>query len=113
MPDAYRVRLTPEVLSDLEEIHRHIAKDSPQAAASMVGRLLDAIDSLELFPHRNVVEHQTPKLRYPGAVTTGEALRHLLPRDRGRKGRRHPPHLARGEATAEAVRLTSGGAGAV
>lgn len=65
MPNTYRIRLTPEVLNDLDEIHSHIAKNSPQNAAAMIERLFDAFDSLEQFPHRMVVEHQTPKLQYP------------------------------------------------
>jgi plasmid stabilization system protein ParE len=31
----------------------------------MVERVLDAIDSLEIFPRRTVVERQSPKLKYP------------------------------------------------
>src|SRR5437868_4638729 len=65
MPEHYRVRLTSEALSNLEEIHTYIAKDSPQNAAAMLERILDAIDSLEIFPHRTVVERQSPSLRFP------------------------------------------------
>jgi plasmid stabilization system protein ParE len=31
----------------------------------MLGRIFDAIDLLELFPHRTVVERQAPTLKYP------------------------------------------------
>ena len=64
MTEHYRVRLTPQVLSDLEEIHAYIAEDSPRNAASMLERILDAIDSLEMFPHRTVVERQDRALKY-------------------------------------------------
>jgi len=60
MPDRYRVRLSTDVLHDLQEIHAYIAKDSPPAAAKMIEKLLDAIDSLEILPHRNIVERQSP-----------------------------------------------------
>ncbi|HEX4796304.1 MAG TPA: type II toxin-antitoxin system RelE/ParE family toxin [Humisphaera sp.] len=65
MPDLYRVRLSADVLHDLEQIYAHIAKDSPAAAGRMIEKLLDAIDSLEILPHRNIVERQSPKLKYP------------------------------------------------
>ena len=65
MSPRFRVRLTPQALSDLEEIHAVISRDSPQNAASMIERILDSIDLLELFPHRTVVERQTSSLKYP------------------------------------------------
>jgi toxin ParE1/3/4 len=61
----YRVRLTPQALADLEEIHTYISRDSPQNAESVIARILDSIDLLEIFPHRTVVERQTPRLKYP------------------------------------------------
>ena len=63
MPEHYRVRITPQALSDLELIHAYIARDSPQSAASVLERILDAIESLEIFPHRTVVERQVPILK--------------------------------------------------
>src|ERR1044072_8655316 len=65
MSPSYRVRLTPQALADLEEIHAAISVDSPQNAASMIERFLDSIDLLEVFPHRTVVERQTSSLKYP------------------------------------------------
>src|SRR5690349_266029 len=65
MSQHYRVRLTQQALDDLEEIHAFIAKDSPQNAALMIERIFDSIDLLEIFPHRTVVERQTPSLKYP------------------------------------------------
>jgi plasmid stabilization system protein ParE len=61
----YRVRLATQALLDIDEIHAHIAKDSPFAAAAMIGRIFDAIDALEIFPHRTVVERQDPGLAHP------------------------------------------------
>src|SRR5437763_11872125 len=65
MPGQYHVRLSAEVLRDLEGIHAYIAKDSISAASKMIQTLLDAIDSLEVLPHRAVVERQSAKLKYP------------------------------------------------
>ena len=31
----------------------------------MIERIMDSIDTLEIFPHRTVVERQDPNLRYP------------------------------------------------
>jgi addiction module RelE/StbE family toxin len=65
MERGFRVRLTAQALSDLEEIHTAISRDSPQNAASMIERILNAIDLLEVFPHRAVVERQASSLKYP------------------------------------------------
>jgi plasmid stabilization system protein ParE len=52
MPDTYLVRITPRALADLEHIFEHIRQDSPQNAASMIAKLVDAIDGLNILPHR-------------------------------------------------------------
>jgi plasmid stabilization system protein ParE len=52
MPDAYQVRITPRASSDLEEIFDYIRQFSPQNAGTMIERLMDAIDGLEMFPSR-------------------------------------------------------------
>src|SRR5687768_15711538 len=65
MSERYRVRLTSQALSDLDQIHATIARDSPQNAASMIERILNSIDLLEVFPHRTVVERMTSSLKYP------------------------------------------------
>jgi plasmid stabilization system protein ParE len=49
---AYKVIILPEALDDLQQIHNHIAADSPESAARMVERLLQAIDSREEMPRR-------------------------------------------------------------
>jgi toxin ParE1/3/4 len=61
---AYHIILSPEAGADIEAIHEFIGKTSPQNAAAMVGRILDAITSLETFPHRNVVEHRSDKIAH-------------------------------------------------
>ena len=52
-----------EAASDLQSLHESISKDSPQNAANVVGRILDAIATLETFPHRKVVEWKSGRLR--------------------------------------------------
>ena len=52
MPDSYRVRITPRALADLRGIFDYIAKDSSQNAQGMIRRLLDAVDGLDILPHR-------------------------------------------------------------
>lgn len=52
MPDTYVVRITPRALSDLEAIFEYIRRDSPQNASAMIARLLDAVDGLNILPHR-------------------------------------------------------------
>jgi plasmid stabilization system protein ParE len=63
--EAYRVIITPRAASDLEQIRDHIARDSPANAAAMITAILDALEPLKQFPHRTVVERQSPKLRHP------------------------------------------------
>lgn len=52
MTEHYRVRIMPQASNDLEEIGTYIEQDSPQNAASIAQKLLEAIDSLELLPRR-------------------------------------------------------------
>jgi plasmid stabilization system protein ParE len=52
MSATHRVILTASALADLEAIAGHIRRDSPQSAASMAERILDAIDSLVSMPTR-------------------------------------------------------------
>jgi addiction module RelE/StbE family toxin len=65
MAGDYRVRLTPQALEDLDEIHAFISRQLPQNAAQMLERIFDAIDLLEIFPHRTVVERQAASLKHP------------------------------------------------
>ena len=52
MPQIYHVRLNAAVLAQLESIFHYIEQDSPQNAAKLIERILDGIESLDLFPHR-------------------------------------------------------------
>lgn len=61
----YRLIITPRAGRDLERIHEYISKDSPQNADAMISRILDALELVKQFPHRTIVEHQSPKIRYP------------------------------------------------
>ena len=61
----YRVIITPRAAGDLEGIHDFISKDSVQNADAMVNRLLGALEPLKEFPHRTVVAHQSPRLKFP------------------------------------------------
>lgn len=63
--DPYRVIITPRAGADIQSIYDYIASDSQRNAAAMVARILDALEPLKLFPHRTVVERQSPKLRHP------------------------------------------------
>ena len=65
MPTRYRILLAKRAASDLESISDYIAQDSPANAAKMVARILDAIELLKIFPHRNVLEGQHSKIRHP------------------------------------------------
>jgi plasmid stabilization system protein ParE len=65
MPPAFHLIFSPEAADNLLEIYEHISRNSPRNAARMVSRILDAIDNLEEFPHRNVVEHRSKKLKHP------------------------------------------------
>ncbi len=64
MPDHYRVRITPRASCDIVGICTYIEQDSPRNAASVTQELLDAIDPLEVFPHRyKVHEHRRDRAK--------------------------------------------------
>lgn len=52
MPDRFLVRISPRAADDLVWICTAIESQSPQNAAIVAVRLIDAIDSLAIFPHR-------------------------------------------------------------
>ena len=52
MPELYRVHITPLALANLESIFHHVRKDSPENAARLTEKLLDAVDDLEFMPTR-------------------------------------------------------------
>jgi plasmid stabilization system protein ParE len=56
MDEPYRIIIAPEAAGDLAAIHNYIAQDSSVHAAKTVQRILDAIATLRLFPHRTVYQ---------------------------------------------------------
>src|SRR3712207_619132 len=62
MPTTYRVRLTATAGKHLAEIYDYIEQHSPQNAAEVVRRLIGAIDSLEMLPHRYPVVEESEVL---------------------------------------------------
>jgi toxin ParE1/3/4 len=52
MPDTYRIKYTRQAADQLEGVFAYIERDSPENARKLIGRILDAIESLDLFPHR-------------------------------------------------------------
>jgi addiction module RelE/StbE family toxin len=52
MPDTYQIRIAPRALADLESIFDYIAQDSRQNAEGLIQKLLDAIEGLNILPHR-------------------------------------------------------------
>jgi toxin ParE1/3/4 len=65
MTPAFKIILSPEAATDLQAIYEYIAQDSPRNAANLVGKLLDAIESLNTFPHRTVAQHEGRGLLQP------------------------------------------------
>lgn len=43
--------LSPGALKDLNAIYDYIAKDKPRAASETIGKLLRAVEQLELYPN--------------------------------------------------------------
>jgi plasmid stabilization system protein ParE len=52
MGDSYRVVISGRAAADIVAVHDYIAADSPQNAAAVARRILQAIDQLGVFPHR-------------------------------------------------------------
>jgi len=51
-----KIRISPRALDDLRNVFGWIRKDSPQNAERMIKLLLDAIDGLDILPHRYPVQ---------------------------------------------------------
>jgi toxin ParE1/3/4 len=62
MPESYRIHFTTKAAADLEGIFDYVEKDSPQNATRLIQRLLDAIGSLKILPHRNRIVKDTEVL---------------------------------------------------
>jgi plasmid stabilization system protein ParE len=59
LPTRYRIILLPRASNDIAAICSYIEQDSPQNAAIVAQSLMDAIDALEILPHRyRVHEHR-------------------------------------------------------
>jgi toxin ParE1/3/4 len=56
MPEPYEIILSDNVDGELEEIFDYIAQDSPTHAAKLIAQIRDAIDGLQFFPLRQIVE---------------------------------------------------------
>jgi addiction module RelE/StbE family toxin len=60
-----RIIWSPQALRDIESIRAYIAEDSPRVAELVVGRIVKAVDRLEVFPEsgRKVPERNDPDVR--------------------------------------------------
>ncbi|HEX4125649.1 MAG TPA: type II toxin-antitoxin system RelE/ParE family toxin [Tepidisphaeraceae bacterium] len=65
MNDPYRLIIAPRAAFELAQIHDYIAKRSPQAATTMVTRILDGLERLCEVPHRTQVLSQPLGLKHP------------------------------------------------
>jgi plasmid stabilization system protein ParE len=65
MPETYRVSITLNAATELAGIFQFIGQDSPQNAAAVISRLLDAMDSLDTFPKRHKLIKDTHALGVP------------------------------------------------
>jgi plasmid stabilization system protein ParE len=73
-PPRFRIIIQPKALVDLERIHGHISGDSAINASSVVGQLVNAVESLATLPNRFKVHerrvnpsksvHSMPVARY-------------------------------------------------
>jgi len=57
---AYRVRLTPESETGIEELYRWLIARSPLRGAEWFNRMMDAIESLASHPQRRPLAPETP-----------------------------------------------------
>jgi toxin ParE1/3/4 len=46
------VRWSPEAADDLEQIVRHVQRDSPEVARKLAAIMIDAVGGLSMFPKR-------------------------------------------------------------
>jgi plasmid stabilization system protein ParE len=68
MSPRYRIEYAPKAKAELTAIHDYIAQDSAQNAANMIEKILHAIDGLDTFPMRRVVQEPSKRLPYPVRV---------------------------------------------
>jgi len=65
-----KVRYSPRVLAQLEEIHQYIAQHNPRAATAVVARIEELCEKLGEFPGMGAATDQSgvrlvPVVRYP------------------------------------------------
>ena len=61
----YRIIISPRAGTDLKRIYDHIARNSPANAATVIQRLLDALDNLKELPHRTMLQRPSHRIRHP------------------------------------------------
>jgi toxin ParE1/3/4 len=61
----YRIIFSNQVADDLQSIFDYIAARSPENARRFVTRILNEIERLTIFPHRNVVKCQRHDPAHP------------------------------------------------
>lgn len=52
MSEIYRIKYSRQAADQLEEAFEYIERDSPRHARLLISRILNAIESLEILPHR-------------------------------------------------------------
>src|SRR5207237_3550287 len=87
VPPTYRVNLTLRAADHLREIYDYIEQDSPQNAAHMIARLLDAIDALAHAPAPIQGALRRWASRRGSPIDARRQLPRPLPRQRQRDGR--------------------------
>jgi addiction module RelE/StbE family toxin len=100
-----KVRYSPRALSQLQDIHRYIAKRNPRAASNVIARIEELCERLGEFPGMGYISDHPdvrvlPVVKYPylifySVIAAGNEVRIL----RVRHGRRRP--LARGDVKAD------------
>lgn len=65
MPNSYHVNITNRAYRDIEAIFEYIQQESPQNAAKVIERILDAIDDLNFMPTRFRVAGKSRKRGNP------------------------------------------------
>jgi plasmid stabilization system protein ParE len=65
MPDRYRAIFSKEAAAHLQSTSDSISKDSLDNAPRVIAEILESIDLLEIFPHRNVLPGRNARLKRP------------------------------------------------
>ena len=56
----FKLTYSPTAFRDLEQVADALAAQSPDTASRLLESIIGSIDSLAIFPHRNVVDGQPP-----------------------------------------------------